>query len=63
MDDFLKAWGPGIITAVVIVLLIVIVRGIAPTVKSGMEVVVTQFNQNAQITPEQASQYVEAPTT
>lgn len=36
MQDFLKEWGPAIITAVVILILVGIVRFIAPSIKSGI---------------------------
>ena len=49
MQDFLKEWGPAIVTAVVIILLIAIVRFIAPSIRKGMEGVVTQFGNNTKI--------------
>lgn len=47
MQDFLKEWGPAIITAVVVVLLVAIVKYVAPTVKDGMYNNVKQFSDDA----------------
>lgn len=49
MQDFLKEWGPAIITAVVILILVGIVRFIAPSIKSGMSGTVTGFTDKANL--------------
>ena len=49
MQDFLKEWGPAIITAVVILILVGIVRFIAPSIKSGMSGTVTGFTVKANL--------------
>ena len=50
MQDFLKEWGPAIITAVVILILVGIVRFIAPSIKSGMIGTVTGFTDKTNLT-------------
>ena len=50
MQDFLKEWGPAIITAVVILILVGIVRFIAPSIKSGMSGTVTGFTDKKNLT-------------
>lgn len=47
MQDFLKEWGPAIITAVVVVLLVAIVKYVAPSVREGMANNVKQFTDDA----------------
>lgn len=59
MQDFLKEWGPAIVTAVVIILLIAIVRFIAPSIRKGMEGVVTQFGNNTKIGNDDADKVVQ----
>lgn len=49
MQDFLKEWGPAIITAVVILILVGIVRFIAPSIKSGMSGTVTGFTDKTNL--------------
>ena len=49
MQDFLKEWGPAIITAVVILILVGIVRFIAPSIKSGMSWTVTWFTDKTNL--------------
>ena len=47
MQDFLKEWGPAIITAIVVVLLVAIVKAVAPIVSKGMINNVDRFSDRA----------------
>ncbi len=55
MEDFLKSWGPAVITAVAIIILTLIVKAVAPSIKSGMEGIVTQFTEKTQISDDDFS--------
>ena len=49
MQDFLKEWGPAIITALVVLVLIGLVKVVSPMVKKGMTGTVNTFSNTAQL--------------
>lgn len=49
MQDFLKEWGPAIITALVVLVLVGLVKVIAPMVTSGMKGTINNFSDTASL--------------
>lgn len=49
MQDFLKEWGPAIITALVVLVLIGLVKVVSPMVKNGMTNTINTFSNTAQL--------------
>lgn len=49
MQDFLKEWGPAIITALVVLVLIGLVKVIAPMVTSMMKGTINNFSDTASL--------------
>lgn len=49
MQDFLKEWGPAIITALVVLVLIGLVKVVAPMVTNGMKGTINNFSDTASL--------------
>ncbi len=49
MQDFLKEWGPAIITAVAVLTIVGLVALLAPSIQTGMNDVITKFGEQATV--------------
>ncbi len=49
MQDFLKEWGPAIITAVAVLTIIGIVRFLSPNIKNSLDNILTEFGNQADV--------------
>lgn len=58
MQDFLKEWGPAIITALVVLVLIGLVKVVSPMVKKGMTGTVNTFSNTAQLNNDEISNII-----
>ena len=58
MQDFLKEWGPAIITALVVLVLIGLVKVVSPMVKNGMTGTINTFSNTAQLNNDEISNII-----